>query len=1322
MRTDQRHATVLLADIAGFTAISERLDPERVTEIMNRCFEALEGIVIAHDGEVAQYLGDCIVALFGNAGPSDGSREAIEAALEIRACVATLGREMTLPSPLGVHIGLDTGPVQVCEVGGEKRRETTVTGTAARAAITLEDESRVGEILVGSAVRAANESEYEFREHSILDFADSQIRAFELLGPYQRLRRVKRSSERRQATVMFLEIAGVDRLPPSYGPSERQSLLDRCFTALERRMNTHGGVIDKYIGNSVLVLFGVPDAIEDAPLHAVHAAVEARRAIGEIASDTGTSLSVRAGINTGLVIAGEVGGRIKHSYTVLGDAVNVAARLKEAADDGAVWVGPSTHRATQDAFEYDELRPMVLKGKSEPMAAWAVVSESTPVRRMRERRTGVFSTLVGRDQEVAELKCHMKDLANGRGGVVTIVGDAGIGKSRLIAELLRTDACKPLRVLEGRSNAAAQTVSFHPFVNLFRHWAGIDDDTNTDDAQVRLRDAIASATSGNEAEVFPFIATLMGMPLSGTAAARMRGLEGDALERFLFKTVRELLAALAERQPLLLIFDDLHWADQSSLRLLDTLLRAFVDISVLFVLLCRPDYEQTSERLLARIESDETLRHSNIRLYALSTTDAEALIHALIPIDDLPQKSRRLIVNKAEGNPYYLEEVMRSLVDLGAIEETARGFRVTERIEEVEIPDTVQELILARVDRLDESTRHVLQLGAVIGRSFYYSLMRELLRREGTLDERLDAELSLLRGKQLLQERGTGWTVALGDRGIIQEVEYLFQHGLAQEAIYESLLQRTRTDLHATVATTIETLFAHRISDFYPMLAYHYSQANELTKAESYLFKAGEKAAGSAASSEALQFFREAARLYMRIHGDGGDPEKKAQLEKHIGSALLTSGQLSESVEHYDRALEHLGLNLGRSRSTFALRLLADASAVLSHLYLRSGANARKKASPRQLEIFDIMFRRFKALTTSDPKRLFVDNMGLIRRMNRLDPETVHQACLAYCLGCAAFAYSGASFAVSRRFLDRATVLLDRTDVTEVVGYEFTRFTLNFLSGNWSTEPGIDDAVLDSGIRQGVFWDVNSYLGLECDRRLRTGRFDEAERCLERLEELGGTYGYEFAVANHDGMHASLLLEQRRLDEALGAVGHYLEGRHEPSLRVLALGMRAKARLLHNDSGKAAEDLYDAAAIVRGSSIIPPWHLSAYTTAELRMLAWHLKNGKGRRQCTSETRRAIRRAIRVASRVAGAQPETYRLMAHIAWLRGHENRSTRWWDRAISTATRLGARPELARALGESASCSNNARSPQLRERAADHVERYREMHPNVEVSVAAIS
>jgi class 3 adenylate cyclase/tetratricopeptide (TPR) repeat protein len=1285
-RGQRRHdATVVVADVSGFTALAETLDPEAVTDLMSRCFAALEDVVTAHGGMVEQFIGDCVLAVFGlGETQAGGARRGVAAALAMRAAVREITAAEGRPTALDLHVGVATGPVIIGGIGDAPERSTGVMGETVRMAERLGGRCGAGAILVCSRTAAEAGDGFPYPPRMLLPDGEP-VAARALDGEARMIRPVVRPSERRQATVLFASVGGFAALYGSMPPERLRALLNRCFGDLEAAVQSHGGAVDKYVGESVMALFGVPNAIEHAPRQALNAAIDLRRRLAafqeepEIRAALLAPLTLRIGINTGLVIAGEVGGRTKRGFTVMGDAVNLAARLRDAAGDGDVWVGAETHRATAAEFEFQALAPLRLKGKANPQPAFALRSSRErlhhrPCRAGAGTTRAIASPVIGREAELATLADRLHRLSQGHGGILGIVGEAGLGKSRLVAELLRLEAARHVTVLEGRALSVGQGLSFHPFVDLLQRWAGIAHDDEAA-AEAKLLAALAGIMpEGERDEVFPFVATMMGMRPSGERGVRIRGGEGEGMVELILRHVRHVLQRLTDLRPTVLVFEDLHWADQSSIQLLEALLRLAGRHPLLFLVVARLEAPETSDRILATARTEHAALYTEIRLGHLTAPQCYALIQNLLGTPDLPYATRELIVRRAEGNPFYIEEVIRSLIEDGALAYEDGHVRVTDRLRAAVIPSTVQEVVMSRVDRLDEPTRHVLQVAAAIGRSFQHHVIADILHDEHNLDAILDdlVRRQLIRGGDAVRRQ-----MHVRERG------YVFTHAIVQETIYEAILHKTRQALHRRVAQAIERLYADRLCDFYGMLAYHYSRGEEPAKAETYLFQAGEEAARSAASSEALQFFRDASRLYLQMHADGGDPRRKAVLEQSIGLALLNTGDLTEAIEHFDAALGLLGEPVPRSRIGGYVRLAIDLVGVLGQLYVRTGRRREVTDWPRERQISDIYFNRGRAEITSDPTRLLIDLVGAFRRFNRIDMRQIDQASAMYASFATMFCYSGLSFAVSRRALAIAKGLIRAGNVRDAFTCASMDFIHHYLLGDWGDDSVIAEELVDEALGCGQLWDVNTYLGLYCDRRLRQGDFAGARALLARLADMNESYGYAFAGANHDGMTALLLLEERRLVEASRAAEDYVATRHEDALRVLGLGTHAKAQLLLGRREAAERSLAAAGRITSRSIEVPPWHLSAYAAARLRhqvaLLDEAVAGGGSTAVLGWHARASIRYALRAAAKVSVQRTEIHQLAGRIWWLLGRRARALRAWERAIAAGARMGARPELAR-------------------------------------------
>jgi class 3 adenylate cyclase len=1080
------------------------------------------------------------------------------------------------------------------------------------------------------------------------------------------------AGERRHATVMFADVSGFTTLSERLDPEVVTELMDGCFARMERAVDRYGGHVSRYIGDCIMAIFGAPTALENAARQAVNAAIDMRAEVETFGKQrtTPVPLELHIGINTGLVVAGDVGGTLKREFTAMGDSVNVASRLKDASPRGAIWVGAEVYRLTRGEFDYRRLPDLNAKGKEQPVEAYELTSLRPRVHRARpdpaERM--IHSALVGRDDERERISACLARVAAGEGAIVSIVGDAGIGKSRLLAEIASGGHERRVNFLEGRSLSTGTNLSFHPFVDLFGSWAGITEEDAEEVACTRLRAAIEEARPPDPAEVQAFVATMMGMSPPAGMAERIAGMDGAALERMIRKSVRELIHALAQRTPLVLVFEDLHWADLSSIALLTNLLRLVDEVPVCFILLLRPGYSPATQHTLKLAREELGARHLEITLAPLDARECDSLLRNLLRTDDPPYAVRTLITRRAEGNPFYIEEVVRSLIDQGAIEHRADGFRATDKIQSVELPGTIHDVILTRIDRLPASARQLLQVASIIGRSFPHRVLTEVAPRKG---DALEWELRDLKRRQILQERREG-----------NEIQWVFKHALTQEAIYESILLRERRELHGTVAAAIESMYAERLADFYGMLAYHYSRAESLAKAEEYLFKAGADAARAAASNEALHFFQEASRVFLLRHGDGGDPGKKALLEKNIGLALLNKGDLPASVAHFDRALVLLGERVPMEPRARVRRFAADAVVLLA----RVGTNrvvGRARSVDR--EVFEIRYHRARAQTTSDPKRFFFDSIGTTRRMTETDPRAIDQACGMYTAVAAMIGWSGLSFALSKRFLAIASTLVQEGNPRDQFGYRSWKFVLHFLEGDWSDEHLVPEPLIDEALRWGQFWDVNTYRGLLCERHIHQGRFDAARAEMARIVELADVYGYDFARTNQYLLPTLLMLQQRDLAGALPMVERYYLERREELLNLLALGIKAKIQVLADDQTAAVDTLAAADVLLHRAGQAPAFHASmlaqAHLLHDLAALEQLRREGRTRlpRPLVRRARQHARRAVRLSASVARERPEAYRLTGTLAWLLGRGRRALRWWEKSLEAGRALGALPEVAR-------------------------------------------
>jgi class 3 adenylate cyclase/tetratricopeptide (TPR) repeat protein len=1068
---------------------------------------------------------------------------------------------------------------------------------------------------------------------------------------------------------MFADISGFTAMSRAMDPEDVTDLMNSYFGILERAVVEHGGHVDKFIGDCVMALFGAPIAVEDAPRQAINAAIAILERVTAFAAERGLDAGIDAhvGINTGLVVYSEVGGETSHDTTAMGDTVNVASRLRDVSAIGSILVGPTTYRETARDFSFRRVAGLRLKGVDGPYEAWEVLSRRPQRQRNRGFGSGPgASPMVGREGEIGQLAKAVAALDEGRGGIVAITGEAGIGKTRLIRELLGSGMLGAAVTAEGCALRVGESVSLYTFVALLRSWAGIELGAAAPAGRARMLAALESVLGERSVEVYPFLATVAGLALSVEDQRRLEGIDTEGMQLLVARSFEDWIEAICRQSPLVLIFEDLHWADRSTVDHLLRLLELARSERVLFVLACRLDGLDASTRLAAALDRDLAGVVTRIPLRPLDAKAAGDLLRDRIRFDARPDRTRREILTRTEGNPFFIEELLRALVDVGAIQDTPEGLRVTEHISEAQVPGTIQELVMDRVDRLAPDVREVLQSASVVGRGFGLSVLEGIVPDHSTVPAAIDEQLRL----ELIEP--------LRSR---DDADYAFKHALAHETVYNAILRKHRRELHRRVGVRIEQLYGERLHEYFAILAYHYRTAEDWEKASLYLLKAGDDAARSAASHEALGYFSEAARIVDTLLSGEPDPKARASIEKRIGMACLDKGDLPSALDHFDRALAMLGHSVPKSTAGIAMRLAADFAAIVLQLVIRGGKPPARKPPESVAEVTGLLFQKGKAQSTTAPQGYVLSMLPAIRAALAWDFRDVDHACGVYSAGAALFAWSGLSFRIAHR-LSRAGSRYVRT-VPDAVIHETMKYVTRFLEGEWSDVHALDRELVTAGLRYGAFWEVNTYLGMQCERLIHQGRFVEASLVIDEISQLVDHYGYDFSRTNLCAMRAFLLLEARRLPDAMAAVERYYEACNEESLNLLALGTRARLEVLGGDAAGAQR------TIARGTALLHTIgdHAVSYHRSPLVLAAYEadlLALERGDRLEPRQLRTKRRRALAVVSKIARDRAACFRLCAREAWLRGRRSTAQRWWARAEREAERLGARPELARVLRES--------------------------------------
>lgn len=700
------------------------------------------------------------------------------------------------------------------------------------------------------------------------------------------------AGERKLVTVMFADLSGFTALSERLDPEEVRALINSCFDELAPIIQRYEGTIDKFIGDEIMALFGAPRAHERHAELACHAALALMEALTLFNRRRGTSLQVHIGINTGLVIAGGIGSEGRRQYSVMGDAVNLAARLKDAARPGEIFLGVDTQLLVASHFDFFLLPPLRLKGKAALVQVYGLQGAKSADMRDWNLQGRLRSPLVGREQELAMICEAINELRNKRGGRLALIAEAGLGKSRLVAEARQQ--AEGTTWLEGRALTYTRQNSYQLIVEMLRKLIGVTKDHSELEIRQGLQQAILQVAADRMDSILPYLASLLQLPLKESEVQVIQGLDAERLRQHIHLACQQLLQASAARQPVVLVWEDLHWADPSSLLLLKDLLDLPEEHPLLLILLFRP---RTEERIwdlhqAARVQYEEG--YQEIYLEALTDIGCQQLACHLLRVERLAPEVENLVQNKAEGNPFFVEELLRSLLDQGLLFLESLEIQATGQLNDLQLPTTLHGVIASRIDQLPAADKRLLQVASVLGRFFSRRVLLPLL---GKVDIDLQPEPAL----QTLVQRGL-----IRQYGDHRQEEYVFHHAVTHEVTYQSLLLADRRHLHRLTGETMETLAGDAREEIAASLAMHFENAEEARRAVTYLQLAAGQAQRLFANEEAIGFYRRALKQMERLPSTEGNNLTWAELYEQVADILRPTGEYEAAIAHYAKAQQHL--------------------------------------------------------------------------------------------------------------------------------------------------------------------------------------------------------------------------------------------------------------------------------------------------------------------------------------------------------------------------------------------------------------------------------
>ena len=682
------------------------------------------------------------------------------------------------------------------------------------------------------------------------------------------------TGERRVVTMLFCDVQGSTEAAGRLDPEEWTAIMNEAFEYMIQPVYRYEGTVARLIGDAILAFFGAPIAHEDDPQRAILAGLDILNDFQpyrkKVLADWGVEFNLRVGINTGLVVVGAVGSDLRMEYTALVDAINLAARMEQTAEPGTVQIAEETYKLAASVFDFESLGEVTVKGKADPVKAFRVIGRKARPGRMRGIE-GLESPVIGRDPEQGLLRRIFTDMQNGRGQILSIMGEAGLGKSRLVreAQSIWRDVLgkEPNNIGSPPLWTTSHGISFETHIPN-GHWqqhirqvCSIEEADPVETVREKIAHQLTHWEGEEPHQIGRVYRQILGIPEDSTQDGEP---QAELLKQELFANLlkgfrmaadndaagRPATAVNEHWNPPVIAFDDLHWADPASVELLMHLFQLTNEAPILFLLIFRP--ERQSSAWEAREAAAERFgdRYTEINLRPLSSNEGDQMVNHLLHVADLPANWRDFIQDRADGNPFFLEELVRTLIDQGHIVRTdgqeGVDWRGIGELSEISVPDNLQNLLMSRIDRLNDEARQVLQMASVIGRKFYFRVLEIICQ---TI-EPLEARLGELQKAELIREASR-----------LPELEFMFRHTFTQETTYKSILRQHRREFHLQVGEALENLFPDRIDEFATLLAQHFDEGQAVAKAVHYHRIAAENAFALDAQVEALRHYERAIEL-----------------------------------------------------------------------------------------------------------------------------------------------------------------------------------------------------------------------------------------------------------------------------------------------------------------------------------------------------------------------------------------------------------------------------------------------------------------------------
>jgi class 3 adenylate cyclase/tetratricopeptide (TPR) repeat protein len=696
--------------------------------------------------------------------------------------------------------------------------------------------------------------------------------------------------ERKQVTVLFADLKGSMELLADRDPEEARQLLDPVLERMMDAVHRYEGTVNQVMGDGIMALFGAPIAHEDHAVRACYAALAMQGAVKQYAIEVqrvkGVPLQMRVGVNAGEVVVRAIGNDLHMDYSAIGHTTHLAARMEQTAMPGTILITPAVLGLVEGFVQVTPLGSVSIKGLDAPVEVFELVGAGTTRRRLQARAAHGLTRFVGRQQELATLQQALERARMGHGQVVAVVGEAGVGKSRLVYEFVHSHHTPRWLVVESASVSYGKATPYFPVLELLRHYGHVEEHDDPRTIRAKVTGQVLTLDESLQETIPPLLALLDVLP----ADSPFLRLDPPQRRQRTLEALKRVLLRESQAQPLLLVFEDLHWIDSETQALLDRLVEGLPTARILLLVNYRPEYQHGW--------GGKTY-YTQLRLDPLPPASADEVLQALLGEDPSLAPLKPLLITRTEGNPFFLEESVRTLVETGGLVGAPGAYRLVQALPTTQVPATVQAVLAARIDRLPSEDKRLLQTAAAIGTEVPLPLLQAIVELS---EDALHRGLTHLQAAEFLYETR-----------LFPEREYTFKHALTHEVAYNSLLQERRRVLHAGIVEALEALAGERVAEQVERLAQHALRGEVWDKAVAYLRQAGEKALARSAHRDAAGSFEQALSALAHLPETRATREQAIDLRLALRSALFPSGDLGRILAAL-REAEALAMALGDHR------------------------------------------------------------------------------------------------------------------------------------------------------------------------------------------------------------------------------------------------------------------------------------------------------------------------------------------------------------------------------------------------------------------------